>query len=222
MDWSTTLAVLAHELRAPTQVITGYTRMLAEGRLDESQRLRALAQIESAAGRIGLISRHAAELSRWQSPPGAATDGARLGDLVASAVARSASPDRVSVRLLAQDGDVRVRSLDDAALSEALTTIIDAVSREVIDDRLLVVSRACGSPAARDLLIGADALLQCPDRTAGPSGAVALSLERGGLGLALVLAVTVLDAHGASVWTVGSQTGIVGIRLRVEPSRTSP
>jgi hypothetical protein len=125
------------------------------------------------------------------------------------------------VPLLARDVDVRVRSLDDAALSGALATVIDAVSREVIDDTVLIVSRVSETPDARDLLVGAGGLLERPDQTAGPNGAVALSLERGGLGLALVLAAAVLDAHGASVWTVGGQTGIVGITLRVEPSPTS-
>jgi hypothetical protein len=220
MDWPTALSVLAHELRAPAQVISGYTRMLAEGRLDESERLRALTQIESAAGRIGLISRQASELAHWQSRPAGIPRGVPLGDLVASASARSASPDRISARLLGDDGAVRVRALDDGALSAALATIIEAVSRDVTDEAILIVRRTSRSPDACDILIGASALLQSSGQTAEADGVPAI--ERGGFGLALVLAAAVLEAHGATLWNVRGRTGIVGVTLRREPSPTAP
>lgn len=220
MDWPAALSVVAHELRGPAQVISGYTRMLAEGRLDENQRVRALAQIESAAGRIGLMSRQASELAQWQSRPVGIARGVPLGDLVASASARSASPDRISARLLGDDGAVRVRALDHGALSAALATIIETVSREVIDDAILIVAGTSRSPEACDVLIGAGALLPPPGQTAESDGA--LSIERGGFGLALVLAAAVLEAHGARLWTVRGRAGIVGITLCREPPPPTP
>src|ERR1700683_2883042 len=220
MDWPTALSVLAHELRAPAQVISGYTRMLAEGRLDESERLRALTQIESAAGRIGLISREASELAHWQARPAGIPRGVPLGDLVASASARSASPDRISARLLGDTGAVCVRALDDGALSAALGTIIETVTRDVTDDAILIVGHTSRSPDACDVLIGAGALVQSSGQTAEADGVP--SIERGGFGLALVLAAAVLEAHGATLWNVRGRTGVVGVTLRREPSLTTP
>jgi hypothetical protein len=220
MDWPTAFSVLAHELRGPAQVISGYTRMLAEGRLDEGQRARALTQIESATGRIGLISRQASDLAHWQSRPSGTPRSVPLGDLVASASAQSASPDRISARLLGDDGAVRVRARDGGALSAALATIIETVSRDVADDAILIVPRASRSPEACDVLIGAGALLQSLEPSAEADGVP--SIERGGFGLALVLAVAVLEAHGATLWTVRGRTGIVGVTLPREPSPTTP
>lgn len=214
------MAVLAHELRAPAQVISGYARMLAEGRLDDGQRQRALTQLESAAGRIGLISRQAAEVAHWESRPGGIPHGVPLGDLVTSATGRSGLPGRISACLGGDDQALRVRAIDDLALAAALATIIDSVGREVTDDTILIVSRASRSVDSCDLLIGAGTLLRPPHHTGEADGP--LSLQQGGLGLALVLGAAVLDAHGASVWHVRGQTGIVGVSLRLESSRPTP
>ena len=65
MDWPVALRVLAHEMRSPSTVISGYARMLREGRLDEAHRVRASAQIEKAAGQLGTLSRQVSDLVRW-------------------------------------------------------------------------------------------------------------------------------------------------------------
>jgi hypothetical protein len=220
MDWPTALAVLAHELRSPAQVISGYTRMLAEGRLEDGQRQRVFHQLESAAGRIGLIGRQVAELAYWQSRPPAVAHGVTLGDLVTSASSGSASPDRILARLSPAAEVMRVRVLDDAALSTALAAILEMASRDVIDDTILVVSRASGSEDTCDLVIGAGSLL--PSSGQIPEADGIFSIERGGFGLAVVLAVAVLEAHGATLWNVLGRTGIVGITLRLEPSQAEP
>jgi hypothetical protein len=143
-----------------------------------------------------------------------------LGDLVSSASARSASPDRISARLSPDDQVVRVRALDDAALATALATIMESVSRDVTDDTILVVLRAPGSADTCEVLIGAGTLLQPAGQTPEADGT--FSIERGGFGLALVLAVAVLEAHGATLWNVRDRTGLVGITLPIEASQTEP
>ena len=220
MDWPTALAVLAHELRAPAQVISGYTRMLSEGRLDEGQRQRVFTQIESAAGRIGLISRQASDLAHWQSQPADSPAAVSLGDLVTGASARSAASHRISARLSEDERALRVRAFDVNALATALSAIIESVSRDATDDRILIVSRTSQTRDACDVLIGADAQLSSSGLTAEADGS--FSLERGGFGWALVLAVAVLEAHGATLWNVRGRTGMVGISLRVERSQTEP
>jgi hypothetical protein len=220
VDWPSAFTVLAHELRSPAQVISGYTRMLSEGRLEDGQRQRVFNQLESAAGRISLISRQASELAYWQSRPPRVAHGVPLADLVTSASAGSTSPDRISARLSPAAGVMRVRALDDAALSTALATILEMASRDVTDDTILVVSRASGSEDTCDVLIGAGKVLSPAELTPEADGT--FSIERGGFGLAMVLAVAVLEAHGATLWNVRGRTGIVGITLRIEPSQTEP
>ena len=64
-----------------------------------------------------------------------------------------------------------------------------------------------------DVLIGDEQQLEA--LAAGPSapGAGPLSLERGGVGLSLVLAVAILDTHAATQWTIDGSRTTVGIRL---------
>jgi hypothetical protein len=214
MDWPTALSVLAHELRSPAQVIAGYTRMLSEGRLEDGQRQRVFSQLESAAGRIGLISRQASELASWASRSPGVGRGVPLGELVTSASARSESRDWISARLSPADEVVRVRALDDAALATSLATIMALVRRDVPDDTIVVGARVSGSRDTCDVLIGAGTLLPPAGETAETDET--FSIERGGFGLALVLAAAVLEAHGATLWNVRGRPGIVGISLKIE------
>jgi hypothetical protein len=66
-------------------------------------------------------------------------------------------------------------------------------------------------------------MLTGPEELLGPLGAGPSSpdagpvaLERGGLGLALVHAAIVLDAHGAERWTMNGSRQTVGLRLPIE------
>ena len=45
---------------------------------------------------------------------------------------------------------------------------------------------------------------------------VAIALERGGLGLTLVHAALVLDAHGAERWTISDSRQTAGFRLPLD------
>src|SRR5436190_4136032 len=89
INFSAALNLLAHELRAPTAVIQGYARMLADPRFDENKP-RMLAQVQEAAGRIAMIAREAVELSRWlDSARGGLTETILLRQLVERAIAES-------------------------------------------------------------------------------------------------------------------------------------
>jgi hypothetical protein len=70
-----------------------------------------------------------------------------------------------------------------------------------------------------EMLTGPEELL--PPLGAGPSAPEAgpVALERGGLGLALVHAAIVLDAHGAERWTMKGSRQTLGLRLPVQERR---
>ncbi|MBP8274219.1 MAG: hypothetical protein KAY59_07280 [Acidobacteria bacterium] len=68
MKWDTAFRVVAHELRSPAGVISGYTRLLKSGRLDADGEASALAQIDRASERLQNLGEAAAGLSHWLEP----------------------------------------------------------------------------------------------------------------------------------------------------------
>src|SRR4029453_11667771 len=66
VDIGDILHVLAHELRTPVGIAHGYVRLLLEDRLPaESDRRRALAQLQKALGRLTDLSHQASALANW-------------------------------------------------------------------------------------------------------------------------------------------------------------
>jgi|HubBroStandDraft_3_1064219.scaffolds.fasta_scaffold335377_2 signal transduction histidine kinase len=214
MDWPSTLNLLAHELRSPASVIMGYTRMLREGRLDDEARLHALAQIERAAGRLSLVGRQTADLSRWLAVhSGQPSHFLPVGTLVARAVSGSEAPDRISVVVNPAAATMQVRMLDRDSLQDAVGAIIQAVLREAIGEPIRIVVRRADPLVACDLLVGPSTRLADATDVGGPEAGSPFGLDRGGQGLALVLASTVLSAHQSQLWTIDGRPGLVGIRL---------
>jgi hypothetical protein len=89
-----------------------------------------------------------------------------------------------------------------ATARELRGTTCDVVSR-VVDGRF-------------ELLAGPEEHLAALQSGPGAPGAGPMALERGGLGLALVHAAIVLDAHGAERWTMNGSRQIAGIRIPLE------
>ena len=213
MNWPRVFSLLAHELRSPAAVISGYAHMLGEGRLGEDDRLKAYAQMERAASRMVLLGQQAGDLARWLAAD-ASTAGQALDirTLVTRGIARAASPDRVSAEFVANADTLVVRTLNRDALSAALGTVIDAAGREVVDGGLRVVARIAEPARACDLLVGPSPVVSALDTTDGLT-TDPLSLDRSGLGLALVLAVAIVNAHGGQIMTAGGQRDLFVIRL---------
>jgi hypothetical protein len=100
-------------------------------------------------------------------------------------------------------------------LSGAVISLLRATARELLKQQ-------CALRATLDAQSGLDILIGRADQlsalAAGPHAPDAgpLALERGGLGLSLVIAAAVLDVHRALVWTVNGSRSSVGIRLPVK------
>lgn len=214
MDWPATLDLLAHELRSPASVIIGYARMLSEGRLDDEARLKAFVQIERAATRLSLVGRQTSDLSRWLTlGTGMASHSLPIGTLVAGAVSRSEVPDRISVAVSSAAATMLVRTLDRASLQDAVGAVVQAVTREAIGEPISLVVRRADPVVACDIFVGPSMRLADATGLGGPEAGSPFGLDRGGQGLALVLAATVLLAHQSQLWTIDGHPGIVGIRL---------
>lgn len=198
------LSVLSHELRSPLSVLQGYLRlMLQQGATDDANR-RMLQAMLDATGRLTTIGRQAADLAPWTTAsPRAAADTVSLGALL-DAAARGQTG--VSVEITGPVRDELIATADKQALEAALGALIAAARRDLPREAGLAVRASPGAGAELRVHIGT------PDATpdeAEPGRP--LAFDRGGLGLALVLASYVLDAHGAEV--TETAPGSILIRL---------
>jgi K+-sensing histidine kinase KdpD len=212
-DLTTTLRVLTHELRTPLGVIQGYVRMLSEGRVGVDDRQQVFTQIREATSRVSTLGDQLDELIRWL-PNAAAPSGSdvAVSTLVADSVAAAKFGSRTRIEEDVRDGSIRTS--DPRAIVRTCATLIDAVARESLD-MVRISTRPGGHGATQELLFSAEPTVADLDHAAGPgdAGTSALSLDRGGLGMALVCAAAVVEAHGGVLWQITGRRAFVGVRL---------
>jgi hypothetical protein len=208
------LHVLAHELRTPVGIAQGYVRLLLDDRLPhEADRRRALEQTQKALGRLGELSSETTALASWYDEGrGACTHAGARTLLERVAAATYESP--VTVDAGNVSDAMTVRTSDPDMLASAMVSIVRATARELRGQPCAVTARLDGGRF--EMLTGVAEQLTA--LRAGPTapGAGPIALERGGLGLALVQAAIVLDAHGAERWTMDNSRQIAAIRVPVE------
>ena len=223
IDFSAVLNLLAHELRAPASVIQGYARMLADPRFDDEGKPRMLSQIQDAAGRIAVLGREAVELARWLDPARVVkAETITVRQLVERAIAESGVESSCTLHLSAEDAAGIIDTAGASALVAALATVIRASARETPNVPLNVVVRPADGKLAYDVLVGSGSLADVAASDTGPSapGSTSVGLGRGGLGLSLVLAAVVLDAHHSTLWTAAKRDrGIIGVQVPSKEQR---
>jgi len=211
MDWSLTFRLLAHEIRAPIAVISGYTRMLREGRLDGADRSRALEQIESAAARLAQYGRQSSDLGRWLQGLDGSRQPIAAEDLVTRAVELVTFDEARLERKADGLGGLHVPCSDGEAVSAALASLMEAAAREAAAEPVRVLVRR-GSEAF-EFFAGPAAAARWNDPLQGPEHGEAPGIDRGGMGLAFVLAAAVVQAHGGQIWSMGGRQGLIALRL---------
>jgi hypothetical protein len=214
VEFSDILHVLAHELRTPVGIAHGYVRLLLEERLpQESDRRRALEQMQKALGRLTELSHESSRLATWYERNGTSEVVLAATDIL-ERVDRAAFDYPVRIDASAVPSGAAIRTADADTLVTAITGLVHATARELRGQPCVVV--ACADRSWMEVLVGP------PDRIAalrgarGTSEAGAIALERGGLGLALVHAALVLDAHGAERWTIAESRQTAGFRLPLD------
>jgi signal transduction histidine kinase len=215
VDFSKILHVLAHELRTPLGIAHGYVRLLLEDRLpQESDRRRALDQMQKALGRLTELSHECTGLAAWLE-----RDGGRDQTIHARSLLERLTNSEYAKPLAFEasdvDADALIRTMDATALTQALVTMVRATMRELGGLDCAVIASTDGGDQLQLLAGRSD---QLPALGTGPDveAAGAIALERGGLGLALVHAYAVLGAHGARCWTLNRSRQVLGIRIPLE------
>lgn len=161
---------------------------------------------------MSALGREASEIASWlERQPAPGFRRVSIRHLIDAALERHSTVD-VSIGDL--EDSAGINTANEAALAKALTSLVTAVVREAPGMRLMLTSRA--AEAAGDgtyVVLGAAHLVS--DLLSGPSapGAGHIPLERGGLGLSLVMAVLVLETHGIAAWTINDQRAALGLKF---------
>jgi K+-sensing histidine kinase KdpD len=199
--WPKILSLSVHEFRTPMTVVAGYIRMLLKDRagpLSDQQR-KLLEEAEKACARLSGLLAEVSELSNLE----AGTLPLNKGPVDLSAVIKDAVnnlpplPDReVAVTLDLADGAVPFDG-DPVVLTQAFTSVVAAMRRELIGDAPLIV-RGRRADGAFEVLIGEPATIEALERE-NPGTRGVFDEWRGGVGLTLAVARRILNAHGATI-----------------------
>jgi len=199
--WPKVLSLSVHEFRTPMTVVAGYIRMLLKdraGALNDQQR-RLLEEAEKSCARLSGLIAEVSELSQLEGgTAGFNKHDADLQALLRDAVDKlPALPDReVAVSLETDDSPAPV-SADPTRLTQALNSVIAALRRELIGDEGLVV-RQQRSADGYEILIGEAATIGALQSQ--PGARDLFDEWRGGVGLSLMLARRVIEAHGGALY----------------------
>lgn len=215
VDISDILHVLAHELRTPVGIAHGYVRLLLEDRLpQESDRRRALEQMQKALGRLTELSHESSRLAAWYERDGKDERLMPAAEIM-SRVHELAHDFPVSVDRSRVPAGAGIRTDDGDRLVTAIISLVHATARE-LRGQPCSVTASVSEGRWLDVLVGPPDRLAALGAARGTAVATAMALERGGLGLALVHAALVLDAHGAERWTINDSRQTAGFRLPFE------
>ena len=200
--WAKILSLSVHEFRTPMTVVAGYIRMLLKDRagpLSDQQR-KLLEEAEKSCGRLTALLTEVSDLSNLEG--GTAPFNKHATDLqtaLRNAVDQLPPlPDREVGIDLQLDGDGAPLEADPVRLTQALSSIVKSLRRELIgDDPLLVRQRR--TPAGYEVQIGDAETIAALD--AEDAAARELFDEwRGGSGLILPVARRIIEAHAGRIW----------------------
>jgi signal transduction histidine kinase len=215
VELSKALNILAHEVRGPLGVIQGYLRLLRQRRVQDEDDTRMLTAMQDATGRLAALGRQAVDLAIALERPSLEGDDARIAEMVEAAVQQAALPAPPAVALPAPVGLAHVRFGRSPQVIAAIAALLQAVSKDAAGGPLAIVGTRRGD---REIELGLgprDRLTAAGDapRSSDPGD---LRLDRGGLGLSLVLASYVLDAIDARLSSIGSDGSAIAVTLRSE------
>lgn len=208
------LSVLVHELRSPLGVIQGYVRLLQRQHGEGDPDAPLLAAILEQTARISALGRQSTDLARISSRKIEGGGRVCLSTLCAEMLAHGAG-NALSANITPALGEQAVLTADSAALALACSALADLTFREGSgapvtvtvtegDDADRVTLLITGKEPERMAVAGA-----ATDDRPGPHP---VPFDRGGQGLALVMASYVFDADQAEV--VAARPGVIEIRLR--------
>jgi signal transduction histidine kinase len=199
--WPEVLRLSAHELRNPMTTVSGYIRMLLmerTGPLSEKQR-EYLEAAQKSCGRVTSVIEEASTLAKLEDGiVPFKTQPTDLKEALKRAVEQLPPLPSHDVTVhLHVDAEPAVVAADPARLTEALTSIIAALRREVIvQEGLTIRHRRKGS--GHDISLGDPQTLAGLDAEADDARGL-FDEWRGGVGLSLLIARRIIQKHGGRV-----------------------
>jgi signal transduction histidine kinase len=212
VDLPVTLRLLSHELRTPTGVIQGYSKMLLEDRIADDMRPAVVAQMQRAVARVALIAQQSHDLLHWISDLDAHSfRDVPIAPLLDDIRARVTTIGHVTVEIDPRCADRRVRTSDPMALAEAGAAIVVDAARQAHGEVTLAV-RPAEAMDALDFCAFPSPLADAPRPAPCGGNREQLDVHAAGLGLSLLLASAVVEAHGGWIWQQ-SNTRVFGMTL---------
>jgi signal transduction histidine kinase len=201
--WPKILSLSVHEFRTPMTVVAGYIRMLLKDRagpLSDQQR-SLLEQAEKGCMRLTALLSELSDLSNLEG--GTAPFNRHDTDLhKALRDAVSQLPPLVDREVpvdLQLSGDPAPIHADPVRLTDALSSIIRALQRELVSDLPLVVRQRPSGSGSYEIQVGDDHTLALLDAE-GSGPREPFDEWRGGSGLILPVARRIIEAHGGRIW----------------------
>jgi signal transduction histidine kinase len=200
--WPKILSLSVHEFRTPQTVVAGYIRMLLKdraGALSDPQR-RLLEEAEKGCARLTALLTEVSELSNLES--GTAPFNRQTTDLQKALrdAIEQLPPllDREVPVDLQLDGGAAPIEADPIRLTQAFSSVIKALRRELIGELPLIV-RQRRTAAGYEIQIGDAETLAALDAE-GPGTRELFDEWRGGSGLILPVARRIFEAHDGRIW----------------------
>jgi signal transduction histidine kinase len=199
--WPKLLSLSAHELRSPLTVVAGYLRMLLKeraGPISDQQR-RLLEEAEKSCGRLSELVAELSALSQLESGAAPFNRGTvNLQSVLADAIAALPDLPEHTVTIALTVDDALLVQGDAVRLRTALSSILQALRRELVTSDQLVVRVDAREGTSLRITIGEPGRLESL-RELDPSAMSPFDEWRGGNGLSLPAACRIVEAHGGRV-----------------------
>lgn len=207
------LALASHELRAPAGVARGYLRLLEQDASLTDRHRRIVGDTGKALARVAALLDEVSELARLLNGEAAMTRRPLdLPALLHRAAGEATLPAVPEVTAAIEAPAEAALAGDESRLAPAFSTLLTALGRAQSEPGIIDVRVTPPRTAGR----GVTQILISPRRIGGGRAVSRpVDLGRGGLGLTLAIADTVIKAHGGRLrerWIDGRWAGFV-VRL---------
>lgn len=200
------LALLRHEVSNPAGAIVGFLRMLLGERLGPltDQQRQALGHVERSAGRLSRLSEHLNDLSLLEGGGLTFTRGnIDVGSLIDPHQLHLDDSREIGIVVSNHAADATLVG-DDVELKKAFGALLHALARELAATSELCVSLRQEPGNERPLVrvtIAERDRLEALERAGSADLAPFDEYAFGGVGLSVVVAVGILNAHQGELWS---------------------